>query len=202
MSKGGEEPSAPKLTHRKEHKKSTWRSGRTIGERREKLETASERAAEHKKKEKRKRLRLAFTIIGFATAMVIMVWAFNFFANGNEPEEYTPIIEVPFAPTVEVIDEGASPSGITSRMKEYIGQAEADFRELGYVPVKVVVPKGTIREVDFYLDGKTGYIKLFIDRPTGVSVEDADRMLRYLVEQGINEFTYIDVRIDGKAYWR
>ncbi len=202
MAEGGEEPKAPKLARRKDHKKSTWKSGRTIGERREKLETASERALNHKKNEKRKRIRFVATLIGFATVMVVAVWAYNYFIKGAEPEEYSPVVEIPFVPTVEVIDESPSSSGITSRMKEYIGQAEADFRELGYTPVKVVIPKGTIREVDFYLDGKTGHIKLFIDRPTGVSVEDADRMLRYLEEQGINEFTYIDVRIDSKAYWK
>ena len=104
---------------------------------------------------------------------------------------------------VEVIDEDATAtSGITSRMSEYIGQAEVDYRSLGYTPVKAVIPSGAIREVDFYLDGHPGYIKMHIDRPTAVSVEDADRMLRYLADQGTTEFQYIDVRIPYKAYWK
>ena len=42
-----------------------------------------------------------------------------------------------------------------------------------------------------------------IDRGTAVSVEDADRMLRYLKTIGqIENYTYIDVRIEGKAYWK
>ena len=41
-----------------------------------------------------------------------------------------------------------------------------------------------------------------IDRDSAISVEDADRMLRYLSGEGISDFTYIDVRIDGKAYWK
>ena len=199
------EPEAPKLARRKDHKKSVWKSGRTIGEHREKLETASERTAAHKKNEKKKRFRLLTTIIGFILGAGILIWLLIFFLNSGQPEGYTPTIEVPYAPTIEVIDEDASASAggsITSRMKEYIGQAEADFRELGYTPVKAVVPKGTIREVDFYLDGKPGYIKLIIDRGSGVSVEDADRMIRYLEGAGITNYTYIDVRIDGKAYWK
>ncbi len=204
--KGGEEtsaPEAPKLARRKANKHSVWRSGRTIGEHREKMETASERAAAHKRNEKRRKTRLVFTIIGFALAFMAVIWGFFFFIMNKPPEDYSPVIEVPIAPTIEVVDEGSTSSdGITSRMKEYIGQAEADFRELGYKPVKAVIPKGAVREVDFYLDEHPGYIKLIIDRPSGVSVEDADRMIRYLSEKGITTYMYIDVRIDSKAYWK
>ena len=91
---------------------------------------------------------------------------------------------------------------VTSRMKDYIGQAEVDFRALGLVPVKAVIPAGAIREIDFYLDGKTGFVKTTIDRGTGVSTEDAKRMLDYLESQGITDFEYIDVRLEGKAYWK
>ena len=43
---------------------------------------------------------------------------------------------------------------------------------------------------------------MIIDRDTAVSVEDADRMLRYLSDQGTVEFQYIDVRLPHKAYWK
>ena len=87
-------------------------------------------------------------------------------------------------------------------MSEYIGQAEVDFRALGYTPVRAVLPAGAIREVDFYLEGYPGYIKLITDRGSAVSVEDADRMLRYLASIEATDFQYIDVRLDGKAYWK
>ena len=198
---GEVEIAPPKLVRRKENKNSAWKSGRTIGERREKMETASERAAIHKKNEKKQKYRLAFTVLGFALAAVVVVWGVKFFFENREPENYSPEYEVPYAPTIEVVDE-AGHGEITSRMKEYIGQAEADFRELGYVPIKAVIPKSGVREVDFYLNEHPGFIKLIIDRPTGVSVEDADRMIRYLSSQGVTEYTYIDVRIEGKAYWK
>lgn len=198
---GEVEIAPPKLVRRKENKNSSWKSGRTIGERREKMETASERAAIHKKNEKKQKYRLAFTVLGFALAAVVVVWGVKFFFENREPENYSPEYEVPYAPTIEVVDE-AGHGEITSRMKEYIGQAEADFRELGYVPIKAVIPKSGVREVDFYLNEHPGFIKLIIDRPTGVSVEDADRMIRYLSIQGVTEYTYIDVRIEGKAYWK
>ncbi len=182
--------------------------GRTIGERREKLETASERAATHRKNEKKKRLRLCFTIVGFLLVLCFAIGAIIILINNAPAAEDTGQApnSIIYTPSVEIIDEGAvavtGGGGVTSRMKEYIGQAEADFRELNYRPTKAVIPAGSVREVDFYLEGYNGFIKLIIDRPTGVSVEDADRMLRYLAGQGITDFTYIDVRIDGKAYWK
>ena len=38
-----------------------------------------------------------------------------------------------------------------------------------------------------------------IDRGAGVSVEDADRMIKYLNGGG---FEYIDVRVEGKGYYK
>ena len=121
--------------------------------------------------------------------------------------EDQPIVVEPeptYQPTIEIVDEDAAATSgkITSRMKDYIGQAEADFKALGYQPVRAVLPTGAVREVDFYLDGYTGFVKMIIDRGTAVSVEDADRLLRYLAGQGITNFEYIDVRLPHKAYWK
>ena len=108
-----------------------------------------------------------------------------------------------YKPTIEIIDEATvSGSRISERMKDYIGQAEVDFRAVGLVPIKAVVPVNSIREIDFYFDGKPGFVKTIIDRGTAVTAEDAKRMLNYLESQGITDFEYIDVRIDGKAYWK
>ena len=197
--------SAPKLARRRANLHSTLRSGRTIAETREHLETASERAAAHDRTKRQARTRLVFAIFGLVAVVAVAIClGMLLFRGERTTESYTVTVYNPYAPTIEVVDEDASLNGgkLTSRMKEYIGMAEADFRELGYTPTRAVIPSGSIREVDFYLDGHPGYIKLTIDRGTGVSVEDADRMLRYLAGQGTTEFTYIDVRIDGKAYWK
>ena len=87
-------------------------------------------------------------------------------------------------------------------MNTYIARAEKDFRDLGYTPTKAIIPSGSIREVDLRLDGYTGFIMMTIDRGSAVSAEDADRMIRYLSGMGVSDFSYIDVRIDGKAYWK
>lgn len=199
-----ENESGPVLARRAANRHSTIKSGRTIGEQREKLETANERMAARQKDKNKKRFRVFIVSIVFLLIAAILVIIYIEFFQRDSREFSNPTTEevYTYSPTVEIIDEDSARGGITSRMSEYIGQAEVDFRSLGYFPVKVVVPTGTIREVDFYLEDHPGFIKMLIDRPTAVSVEDADRMLRYLADQGITEFEYIDIRISGKAYWK
>lgn len=197
-------PEPPKLAHRVANRHSAMKSGRTIGERREKLETSNERLAARKQAKRQKRLRVFFVSIGFIILMAILaIVYFVFFEKREEVFPEATDTEV-YAPTIEVVDEDAAATSgkITSRMSEYIGQVEAEFRALGYQPTKAVLPTNSIREVDFYLDGHNGYIKMITDRSAAVSVEDADRMLHYLAGQGITNFSYIDVRISGKAYWK
>ena len=196
-----EEDNAPELVRRRANRKSAMRSDRTIGEAREQLETRNERNAARKKDKKKKHFRIAFTVFGFIViAVSIACIVFNLIEHrdeigqNNEPAEN-------LTPSVQIIDEDTG-AKITSRMKTYIAQAETDFRALSYTPMKVVVPAGSIRVIHFYLDGFTGYIKMTIDRNAAVSVEDADRLIRYLKEQGTTDFSYLDVRIDGKAYWK
>lgn len=201
----GEEP---KLVSRRDHKKSTFQLGRTIGEKREHLETRNERAAARRKDKQKKTTRLVLSILGFVILIIILViLAKSFFDSKREdvaidsPDAIEPTASV--APTIEIIDESASTGGkITNRMREYIGQLEVNLKSHNITPVKAVIRKEAIREVDFYLDGYTGYIKTVIDRGAGVTAEDTDRMLRYLAEQGITDFEYIDVRIDGRAFWK
>ena len=199
-----QQPTPPKLVKRRENRKSTFKLGRTIGEKREKLETANERAEARKKDKKKKALRVIITIIGFCALIAILVVLFKNVVINNEPNVPEEEIVTDYTPTIEIIDAttGSSKGKITSRMTRYIGRAEKDFRDLNYKPIKAVIPQNSIREVDLYLDGITGYIKMTIDRDSAISVEDADRLIRYLTEKEIEEFDYIDVRIDGKAFWK
>ncbi len=195
----------PKLASRRSNRKSSLKLGRTIAAQRERLETSSERMAARKKGKQKKIIRLSVTVaiflvfFGFAGYLLI-----SFFKKDAELSQQEAEIEVTFKPTIEIVDMDLLLTGkaITARMKSYIGQLEIDFKDLNYQPTKAVVPSGSIREVDIYLDGYNGFIKTTIDRGSGVTVEDADRMLRYLAGIGVTDFEYIDVRIDGKAYWK
>lgn len=195
---------APRLAKRSLNKKSKLKIGRAIVEKRERLETASERAAAHKKGKRQKVLRIILVVVGFLLIIGTIVVICKSVLSGEEGGGLglTETIVLPYEPTIELVDEAAGNHQITSRMREYVGQAESDFRDLGYTPLRAVIPAGAIREVDFYLSGWNGRIKMTIDRETAVSVEDADRMLRYLQGIGVSEFEYIDVRVEGKGYWK
>lgn len=174
--------------------------GRTIAEKRERVETASERLEARKRSKQQKAWRV-FLVTGLFMAMAAAFISLVMTVLSGSKEELVEVVEVPYKPTIEVIDEDAAATGgiLSSRMSEYIGQAESDFRDLGYNPVKVVIPTGKMREVDFYLEGYDGAIRMTIDRGTGVSTEDADRMIEYLDGE---DFEYIDVRTEGKGYWK
>lgn len=197
----------PELVKRRANRNSTIRSGRTIGEARERLETKNERVAARRKDKQKKAFRISFTTFGFIVLGIVLVGTgINFISHkvaNPEPEPITETTES-YQPTIEVVDEDASAAKgkITNRMTNYIGQLEHDLRELNYTPVKAVVPSGAIREIHVYLDGYNGYIKATIDRGSAVTAEDTDRLIRYLASQGINDFEYLDVRVPGKAFYK
>lgn len=87
------------------------------------------------------------------------------------------------------------------RMREYIIQLEEDFKVLGYTVTKVILPATTSRELYVDLAGETMYFKVSMDRGAAVTVEDAVRMMKYLREKDLHP-EYVDVRIEGKAYYK
>lgn len=198
------EGEGPKLVRRRENRKSTIKIGRTIGEARERLETANERAAARKKDKHKKAFRIIFTIVGFFTIILALVGLYFGFRSAETTLTAINSNSQTQAYDIEIIDEESASTGahLTNRMNEYINQAVDYFHELGFNPTKAVIPTGSIREVDFYLEDYPGFIKTTIDRGVGVTVEDAKRMLDYLESIDVTEFTYIDVRIEGKAYWK
>jgi len=201
-------PQPPRLARRSLQRHSHIKSGRTIGAKRERLETAHERAIARQKTKRRNYLRIISVTIIFVFLIGVLVALSRIFfgphsADTNQKIDIATSDQQPL-PTIEIIDEVTSnqPTSITDRMRGYIGLVEADLRDLGLTPARAVLPAGSIREVDLYLDGMTGFIKFTIDRDSAVSAEDAERLLRYLSSIGVTEFTYIDVRLPGKAYWK
>lgn len=180
--------------------------GRTIAEKRERIETASERLAARKKGKKRQFWRVFGTVLLYMAILGGIVYVGFLIFNREATETVFYIEDTAKKYNIEVIDEDAASAGetlaLTERMATWIGQVEADLKELGYIPVRAVIPAGGIREVRFYLQGYEGFLKMTIDRGAGVSVEDADRMIRYLAGRGITGFSYIDLRVEGRGFWK
>ena len=206
MPEGGNDKEQPKLANRREHKKATFVAGRTIGEKRERLETKRERVAAREKDKRKNRIRIITVTISFIALITILIILARIFwpTPPEEPVIIEPEPVVTAEPTIEIVDESANRTGgkITSRMNNYIGLLELDLKSYNITPIKAVIPEGAIREIHIYLDGYSGYLKVSIDRGAGVTAEDTERMLRYLQGQGIADFEYIDLRIDGRAFWK
>ena len=193
-------PKPPELVRRRENRRSNLVTGRTIGEKREKLETANERTAARKKAKQAKITRIVITTCGFLVLIGVLVMLFRAFTISSDTEIDSAQTES-FAPTIPIEDK-ASGANLSNRMKSYIGRVEKDLRDLGYTPIKAVIPASAIREVDIYLENPSIFVKMILDRETSVSAEDADRVIRHLLGEGVGDYTYIDVRVEGKAYWK
>lgn len=100
----------------------------------------------------------------------------------------------------EVVDETGSEQ-ISRRTLDYIGLLEQDLNELGIKMTRATLPVNTSRELYIDTDAGTTYFKVSLDRGTGVTAEDIARMLKYLQDRGLAP-GYVDVRVEGKAYYQ
>ena len=110
------------------------------------------------------------------------------------------VITQKYTPTVPITDESDAKK-VTEKVKRYVGMMEQDLTDLGLKAERVVLPAEKTREIDVYVVGRKEYYKCNLDRGTAVSAEDIARMIKYLTDRGL-EPTYVDVRIEGKAYYK
>lgn len=172
--------------------------GRTIVAERERIESDSERM-QARSKAKRKRI-VSVTIASLMLLILVLAAAIawkelrrsNVVSDRQLVERY--------APTVRIMDEDGM-TKVSERIKDYVGQLEKDLADLKYKVVKVVMPAGKSRELYIDLAGRQSYFKVSIDRATAVTAEDIDRMARYLDERNLKP-EYVDVRVEGKAYYK
>ena len=174
--------------------------GKTIAQKREKAESEADRMEVRKKEEKRKKTSIAIFFIGLLLVVVIIFGMVLNAVNERKKDELPETYAKEYKPSVEIIDEDGS-GYITDKIKTAVGMLEEDFSDLGYKVNKAIVPTGTTREVDVYLDGMETYFKIHVDRSTSESAEDAVRMINYLDGKD-KKATYVDVRIAGRAYYK
>jgi len=106
------------------------------------------------------------------------------------------------SPKLEIIDNsGAATSSLPSSFLGFIGQVVAGLSKSGLTTQKIVIPPGALRYAEFYLEGVSYPFKAQIDRNPGRQVSDIVNMEKYLEEKNIIP-SYVDVRVEGKGYWR
>lgn len=178
--------------------KQRMKRGQTIVAERERVESESDRMQARRKVHRRHVTSAVLVVLLVAILGLLAYMGARGVVKearqtvGQEDEQYEP--------KAEIIDESGRGT-ISMRMKQYIGQIEQDFRELGYTVRRVVLPTGTSRELYVDLEGEEMYFKISIDRGSAVSAEDAVRMLKYLQERDLKP-AYVDVRLEGKAYYK
>lgn len=172
--------------------------GQTIVAEREQVESDSERLQVRKHLRRRRTFSVIIVVLLIA---VLGLWGYKNLRGVVEEVRYPNDADVSEAKiSAEVVDETGR-ERISERMRQYIIQVEQDFRDLGYRVTRVVLPINTSREIYVDLADQKPYFKINMDRDAAVSVEDAVRMLNYL-EKNQLEPTYVDVRLEGKAYYK
>ncbi len=109
-------------------------------------------------------------------------------------------------PTVEVIDE----TGIqtvnnqvlaSDRFLGFIGRMVGRLQEQSLTVTRVVLPANTTRQLLLSIQGVAYPVKVNIDRPAAGQAEDIARTIRHLAGKGIIP-EYVDVRVEGRAYYK
>lgn len=109
------------------------------------------------------------------------------------------------APRVSVEDQSgvafSDSNAIPRRLIAYIGQLTGALQtnNIGVV-TRIVIPASS-REVDVYLEGRDYAIKTHIDREAFETAGDIKSAFGYLDQKAIRP-SYIDVRVEGKAFYK
>lgn len=171
--------------------------GRTIVAEREYAESEQDRLTARKRARRKKGMSFFVLLLMLGTLGLLMYIGFRQLTDRIENNAGEGI---KYMIRAEVIDENQREK-ISIRMEEYIALLEQDFRDAGYVVTRVVLPANTSRELYVSLEGINWYFKINMDRGTAMSVEDAVRMMRYLEGKEVTP-EYVDVRVEGKGYYR
>ena len=97
------------------------------------------------------------------------------------------------------IDGGVATS---SSFSSFVGKTAVALSDKeGLTVERVVIPQGSARYVEIYLDGRNYPFKAQITRDSGSQAHDIAVMARYVDTHGLQP-QYIDCRVEGKAYWK
>lgn len=109
-------------------------------------------------------------------------------------------------PIVSVIDQSgvqqeAGTAVASSRFLAFVGRVVAEAKTAGLTVEQAIIPVGTTRQLEVKVQGRAYPIKLSLDRPPAMQVEDMEQAIAYF---DLHQQTpqYVDVRVSGKAFYR
>ena len=161
----------------------------------------SERDRVRKSVKKRKILSGIFVVVLVGMIVVLSVIGVKNLVEIAKKDNAVKDYKENYMIKAEIIDENGGKQ-FSSRVKDYVGLIERDLSDLGFVLAKVILPQGKARELDLYLEGRTIYFKVNIDRGAAESAEDMIRTLKYIEGNGVGVNNYVDVRVEGKAFYK
>lgn len=188
-------------------KKKKIEVGRTIVGKHEDTLREEKISSERERVRKKVRMRTVLSVIGIMIIVVVMGFLVMIAGKNLRDYYYQKIAETEkeleevLTPSVEIVDENGT-NLISARIKEYVAMLEGDVKDLGYEVARVTLPKGKLREIDFYVVGVDWYFKGSIDRGSAETAEDTVRMIKYLKSKDIAPSSYVDVRVEGKGYYK
>ncbi len=175
-----------------------YRVGRTIAGA---TNNARKRNLEHialRKKQARKNAVIVFCVLAIIAATAIILS--NYVATKIAEREQVVEASNPVEPTVTIVDESTG-NNISSRVKVFVARLEADAKDYNIKLDHVVLPFQKARELWVYFEGRDEYYKMTTERGSTVQIEDAERMIRYLDGKELKP-SYVDLRVEGKAYYK
>jgi len=110
------------------------------------------------------------------------------------------------APKLQIVDRSNIPIAAGQAIASdtflgFVGQLVGALHTRGYTVTRVEIPEATTRQVSIRLEHTSYYIKCLVDRSAGEQAEDISRVVRYLTRHHVTP-KYVDVRIEGKAYYK
>lgn len=90
----------------------------------------------------------------------------------------------------------------SAKFLSFVGKTVVEIEmNPGLKVARVVIPHGSARYVEFYLDGRNYPFKAQITRDAYAQAHDIAVMTRYIDSRGLQP-QYVDCRVEGKAYWK
>lgn len=83
----------------------------------------------------------------------------------------------------------------------YVGQLAGELRRIGVNPIQQVVIPPVVRQVNIYIQGRDYEIRVNTSRDPESQAQDIKHAIQYFEKQGISP-EYIDVRVEGKAFYK